>query len=170
MMFYQDNEDECTRLSGEWESLIISNTILAILCAFRFPHSDPNARTCIAVIPSTHLFSTHSTTLVIALVPEFGIALSLCDDLVALPFLGEACRHLAQIRNDILAALHDRILGRDSAVSGDTKIEGREERVRNLVCGEVDVRVLEEALRDQIAEGVVFFVEGEDLGVGNLCS
>jgi hypothetical protein len=40
--------------------------------------------------------------------------------------------------------------------------------VRHLVRGEGDVRVLEEALGDEVAEGVIFFVEGEDLGVGDL--
>jgi hypothetical protein len=39
--------------------------------------------------------------------------------------------------------------------------------VRHLVRGEKDVWVFEEALGEQVTEGVVFFVEGEDGGVGD---
>jgi hypothetical protein len=39
----------------------------------------------------------------------------------------------------------------------------------DLVCGEDDVVILEEALREEVAEGVVFLVEGEDGGIGNAC-
>jgi hypothetical protein len=39
----------------------------------------------------------------------------------------------------------------------------------DLVCGEDDVVILEEALREEVAEGVVFLVEGEDGGIGNTC-
>jgi hypothetical protein len=41
--------------------------------------------------------------------------------------------------------------------------------VRDLVGGEGDLGVLEEALREEIGERVVFFVEGEGGGVGNAC-
>jgi hypothetical protein len=39
--------------------------------------------------------------------------------------------------------------------------------VRNLVCGEDNVVVLEEALGEEVAERVVFFVKGEDGGIGD---
>lgn len=39
--------------------------------------------------------------------------------------------------------------------------------MRDLVCCEDDVVILEEALREEVAERVVLFVEGEDCGVGD---
>jgi hypothetical protein len=42
--------------------------------------------------------------------------------------------------------------------------------MRDLVCGEHDGRVLQEPLREEVAERVVFFVEGEDGCVGDACS
>lgn len=41
--------------------------------------------------------------------------------------------------------------------------------MRDLVGGEHDGGVFEEALREQVAEGVVFFVEGEYGGVWDAC-
>lgn len=66
-----------------------------------------------------------------------------------------------------MAALDDGILGRASAVCLDAQLEGGEERVGDFVCGEDNVVIFEEALRDQVAERVIFFVEGEDTGVGD---
>ena len=39
--------------------------------------------------------------------------------------------------------------------------------MRHAVCAELDELVLVEALRDEVAEGVVFFGELEDGGVGD---
>ena len=39
--------------------------------------------------------------------------------------------------------------------------------MRHFVCGEEDSGVLEQALCEQVPEGVIFFVEGEDGGVGD---
>jgi hypothetical protein len=39
----------------------------------------------------------------------------------------------------------------------------------DLVGGEDNVVVLEEALREEVAKRVVFLVEGEDTGVGDAC-
>jgi hypothetical protein len=39
--------------------------------------------------------------------------------------------------------------------------------MRDFVCGEDDVVILEEALGNQVTERVVFFVEGEDASVGD---
>lgn len=40
----------------------------------------------------------------------------------------------------------------------------------DFVSGEGDLGVLEEALREEVAERVVFLVEGEDGSVGHACS
>ena len=75
-----------------------------------------------------------------------------------------------QVGDDVLAALDYRLLGGDAAVGGDAQLERRKERVRDLVGGEDDVVVLEQALREQVAERVVLLVEGEDGGVGDACA
>jgi len=41
--------------------------------------------------------------------------------------------------------------------------------VRKLVGRELNVLVLVETLGDQVAERVVFLVEGEELGIGDTC-
>ena len=43
----------------------------------------------------------------------------------------------------------------------------RNKRVRNFVAGEGDVVVLEETSADQVAQGVILLVEGEDRGGGD---
>jgi hypothetical protein len=42
--------------------------------------------------------------------------------------------------------------------------------VRDLVGREGDGRILEETLREEVGEGVVLLVEGEDGSVGNACA
>lgn len=70
-----------------------------------------------------------------------------------------------QIRDDILAGPHNRLLWCNRAIGLDTQLERREQRVRDFVRGENNVLVLEQALREEVAERVVFLVEGEDCGV-----
>ena len=43
----------------------------------------------------------------------------------------------------------------------------RNKRVRNFVAREGDVVVLEETSADQVAQGVILLVEGEDRGGGD---
>jgi hypothetical protein len=52
----------------------------------------------------------------------------------------------------------------------NTEFKSSEERVGDFVRGEHDGGVLEEALREEVAERVVFFVECEDGRVGDACS
>ena len=68
--------------------------------------------------------------------------------------------------NDVAAGLDDGVLGCNRAVSRDADFDRREERVGHLVGGEGDVVVLEEALGQEVAEGVVLLVEREDCGIG----
>lgn len=51
----------------------------------------------------------------------------------------------------------------------NAQLESRKKRMWDLVRREDNVVVLEQALGKQVAERVVFFVEGEDGRVGNAC-
>ena len=94
------------------------------------------------------------------------VCLALANNLLAEPFRLEAAVQNVQIRDDILAAADDSLLGCDGAVGLDAQLEGSKKRVGNLVGGEDDVLVLEEALGEEVAERVVFLVEREDGCVG----
>lgn len=128
--------------------------------------NTPQRQRCTSTLPPP--ISPNFSHLIIPLIPNLRIPLPLRNNLLTHPLLLETHRHLRQIRNNILATLHHRILGRDAAIRRDAQVERREERVGYLVRGEGDVRVLEEALGYEVPEGVIFFVEGEDLGVGDL--
>ena len=93
----------------------------------------------------------------------------LARNLLQFPLFSEFSTQRIQIRDAILARLQYRILGTDTAVRRDAQVEGCEERVRHAVGGELDELVLVQALRDEVAEGVVFLVEGEDGRVGDSC-
>jgi hypothetical protein len=95
--------------------------------------------------------------------------IALGHNLLAQPLGRKAPIQRIQVPNNILAAPHNRILGRNGPVGGDAKLERGEERVRDLVGGKGDLGVLEEALREQVGERVVFFVEGEGRGVWDAC-
>jgi hypothetical protein len=102
------------------------------------------------------------------------------NDLSQLPLLGELAAKITEVFNEIFAGLNDGFFGRDFAVGLDAEFEGGEEWVRNLVgirvgCGESkvgaylvggerDVWRLKKARTKHVAEGVVFFVEGEPRG------
>ena len=49
------------------------------------------------------------------------------------------------------------------------QLECREQWMRDFVGGEGDVRCFEQLCAQQVTEGVVFFVEGEEGGVCDLC-
>ena len=95
------------------------------------------------------------------------VCLALANDLLAEPFGLEAAVQYVQILNDVLAASDNSLLRCDCAIGLDSELEGREERVGDFVRREDDVVVLEEALRKEIAECVVFLVEREDGGIGH---
>jgi hypothetical protein len=114
----------------------------------------------------THTLGADLEVLLFALL---ALTLALADNLLAEPLGLEAALQGVKVHDDVTAALDDGVLRCDGAVSGDAEFEGREQWVGNLVCGEDDIVVLEEALGDQVAERVVFFVEGEDGRVGDAC-
>ena len=128
-----------------------------------------NAKLCMSVTLS-HVLDLVAPSLEVVLLAGHTLRLALAHNLLAQPLGREAVLQLVQVHNDVPAALDDRILGCDSAVGGDAELESREERVGDFVRREDDVVVLEEALGEEVAERVIFFVEGEDGGVGDACS
>nr|POE63291.1 hypothetical protein CFP56_04194 [Quercus suber] len=102
----------------------------------------------------------------------FGAAHSVRDaavdgDLLELELLGELLVELLQLVDEVLAGLHDGLLGRDGAVGLDAQLEHREQRMRHLVGGEDDVRRLDELRPQQVAQRVVLLVEREHGRVGH---
>lgn len=86
---------------------------------------------------------------------------SSAGDLLQLELLGELLVELLKLRHQLLAGSDDRLLWLDDAVCLHAQLEGREERVGNLVTGEEDVVRLDELCAEEVAEGVVLLVEGE---------
>jgi hypothetical protein len=105
----------------------------------------------------------------VVLLARHALRLTLADNLLAEPLSREALLQQLEVLDNVPAALDDGILGCDGAVGRDAELEGRKERMRNLVCREDDVVVFEETLRQQVAERVVFLVEGEDGRVRDAC-
>ena len=73
------------------------------------------------------------------------------------------------VRHKVPTSRRDRLARRHAPIRRNPQLELREERVRDPVCGEEDVFVLVQALRDEVAEGVVLFEEGEDGCVCDAC-
>jgi hypothetical protein len=113
-------------------------------------------------VNSSHPYAAIARSLEVVLLARHALRLALADNLLAEPLGCEALLQQLEVLNDVPAALDDGVLGCDGAVGRDAELEGRKERMRDLVCGEDNVVVLEEALRQQVAERVVFLVEGED--------
>jgi hypothetical protein len=108
-----------------------------------------------------------STRLEVVLLPGHTLLLALADNLLAEPLRLKAALQGIKLHDNVGAAFNDRILGCHAAVRRDTEFESREQWMRDFVCGEDDVVILEEALGNQVTERVVFFVEGEDASVGD---
>lgn len=92
------------------------------------------------------------------------------NHLLQLELLRELLVQLLQLGDELSAGLDDGGLGRDVAVGVDAELEGREKRVRDLVGGEGDVLHAVELVAEEVGERVVFFVESELSGVGDLCA
>jgi hypothetical protein len=116
-----------------------------------------------------HPTSCALTTLKVVLLPLLPLRIAIGDNALAEPLSLEAFVQFGQVVNDLAAGVDDRLLGCNGAVGLDAELEGREEGVGHLVGGEHDGVVLEEALREEVAERVVLLVEGEDGGVGDAC-
>jgi hypothetical protein len=92
------------------------------------------------------------------------------SDLLELPFFGELLVKLLQLFHQLLACGHHCLFWADFAICLHSQFEDREEGVWYLVSCEEDVWVLGQMRAKQIAEGVVFFVEGEEGCVRNACA
>lgn len=124
---------------------------------------------CICARNAPH--DAHSPTsqlrLKVVLLPLLPLSLALADNALAEPFRGETVIQFLQILYNVLTAADDGVLGRNRAIGLDPKLEGCEEWVGDLVCGEDNVVILEKALGEEVAECVVFLVERKDGGVGD---
>lgn len=74
-----------------------------------------------------------------------------------------------QLSDELTAGLDDSGFGCDFAVGVNAELEGRKERVRDLVGGKGDVLHAVELVAEHVGEGVVFLVESEESGVRDLC-
>jgi hypothetical protein len=122
---------------------------------------------CISVNSIPFLGSLNG--LEVPLFPLLPLSLALANNALADPFSLEAIIQLLKIVDHVCAGFHNSLLGGNGAVGLNTELKRGEERVGNLVGSEHNGRVLEEALGEQIAERVVFLVEGENGCVGDAC-
>jgi len=89
--------------------------------------------------------------------------------LLEFEFLRELLVELLQLSDELTAGFDDCGFGSDVAVGVDAELEGRKERVRDLVGGEGDVLHAVELVAEHVGEGVIFLVESEESGVCDLC-
>jgi len=113
--------------------------------------------------------SAKRANLEVILLPLLPLRLTLANNPLTQPLRLKALIQLRQVLDDQPASRHDSFLGCDRPVGLDAQFKRGEERVGHFVGGEHDGGVLEEPLREEVAERVVFFVEGEDGRVGDAC-
>lgn len=89
--------------------------------------------------------------------------------LLEFELLRELLVELLQLCDELTAGLDDGGFGSDLAVGVNAELEGRKERVRDLVSGEGDVIHAVELVAEHVGEGVIFLVESEESGVCDLC-
>lgn len=114
--------------------------------------------------------SAKRANLEVILLPLLPLRLTLANNPLTQPLRLKALIQLRQVLDDQPASRHDSFLGCDRPVGLDAQFKRGEERVGHFVGGEHDGGVLEEPLREEVAERVVFFVEGEDGRVGDACA
>lgn len=136
-----------------------------VLC---LKEQTPN--TCNNTIPiktpfSPAVWELTKDALKVILLPLLPLRLTLGHNPLAQPLSLKAFVQFGQILDNQFTSSHNSFLGCDGAIGLDAEFKGSEEWVRDFVRGEHDGGVLEETLREEVAEGVVFFVEGEDGGV-----
>ena len=90
-------------------------------------------------------------------------------NLLELPLLRELLIQHLQLLHQLLTSLHHRLFWTDFSIGLHAELERREEWVWDLVAGEEDMLGLYELCAEEVAEGVVFLVEGENRGVGHAC-
>lgn len=82
-------------------------------------------------------------------------------NLLQLPFLSEFLIELLELSYKVLACLDDCVSRAQLPVCLHAHVEDGEQRVRDLVGGEDDVRGFDELRAEEIAERVVLLVESE---------
>jgi hypothetical protein len=98
--------------------------------------------------------------------PGNTLRLALTNNPLPKPLGSKAPTQRVKILHNILAAQDDRLLGCLRPIGCDAQLEGRKERVGDFVRREGDILVFVEALREQVAERVVFLIESKNGGVG----
>jgi hypothetical protein len=91
-----------------------------------------------------------------------------CGHLLQLKLLGELLVELLKLVDQLLASLDDGSLGSDLSIGVNAELECSEERVRDFVGSEGDVVHAEQLVAQHVGHGVVFLVEREESGVGDL--
>ena len=94
---------------------------------------------------------------------------ALTSNLLELPFLGKLLIESLQLLNQVSTSSDDGILRSEGSIGLDAQLKGSEQRVRDFVGGEEDVGRLCEFGAEEVGEGVIFLVEGEDSCVGDTC-
>jgi hypothetical protein len=89
--------------------------------------------------------------------------------LLELELLRELLIKFLQLGDEFATGFDDGGFRCDVAVGVNAELEGRKERVRDLVGGEGDVLHAEELVAEHVCEGVIFLIECELSGVGDLC-
>jgi hypothetical protein len=89
--------------------------------------------------------------------------------LLELEFLRELLVKLLELGDEFAAGFDDGSFGCDVAVGVNAELESRKERVGDLVGGEGDVLHAVELVAEHVGEGVIFLVECELSGIGDLC-
>jgi hypothetical protein len=89
--------------------------------------------------------------------------------LLELELLRELLIKFLQLGDEFATGFDDGGFRCDVAVGVNAELEGRKERVRDLVGCEGDVLHAEELVAEHVCEGVIFLIECELSGVGNLC-
>ena len=90
-------------------------------------------------------------------------------DLLEFPFLCELLIQSLQLLNQVSTSSDDGVFGCQGSIGLDAQFKGCEQRVRDFVGGEEDVGRLCEFGAEEVGEGVIFLVEGEDSCVGDTC-
>lgn len=105
----------------------------------------------------------------VVLLALLALRLALADNALAEPLLLEAIIELLKVLDHVATAANNSFLGGNGTVRLNAKLEHGEQRMWNLVGGEDNLIVLEEALREEVAERVVLLVECEDGRIGDAC-
>lgn len=120
--------------------------------------------------PSGSVSGTDSVDVARVSIRRSGCSLVGLCNLLQLPLAGELLLDDLEGADGLAAGGDDGFLGADAAICLHAQVEVWEKRMGHLVAGEEDFLVAEEAVSDDVAEGVVFLLEVEDDTVGDAWS